>query len=70
VVVRLRVSYAYGYETLRFESKLEKDSVIIVVQFYALDRQKFIERIAKVKRETMEKIENGMMLVLGIKKQE
>jgi hypothetical protein len=44
--------------------------VIIVAQFYALDRQKFIERISKVKRETMEKVENGLMLVLGIKKQE
>jgi mRNA interferase MazF len=50
------------------ESKLGEDSVIIVAQFYALDRQKFIERISKVKRETMEKVENGMMLVLGINK--
>jgi mRNA interferase MazF len=50
------------------ESKLDEDSVIIVAQFYALDRQKFIERISKVKRETMEKVENGMMLVLGMNK--
>ncbi|MDR1025087.1 MAG: type II toxin-antitoxin system PemK/MazF family toxin [Treponema sp.] len=50
------------------ESKLGKDSVILVAQFYALDRQKFIERISKVKRETMEKVENGMLLVLGINK--
>jgi mRNA interferase MazF len=48
------------------ESKLSKNSVIIVAQFYALDRQKFFERISKVKRETMEKVESGMMLVLGI----
>jgi hypothetical protein len=38
------------------ESKLGEDSVVIVAQFYALDRQKFIERISKVKRGTMEKI--------------
>jgi mRNA interferase MazF len=50
------------------ESKLGEDSVILAAQFYALDRQKFIERISKVKRETMEKVENGMMLVLGINK--
>jgi mRNA interferase MazF len=50
------------------ESKLGEDLVIIAAQFYALDRQKFIERISKVKRETMEKIEIGMMLVLGINK--
>jgi mRNA interferase MazF len=50
------------------ESKLSEDSVIVVAQFYALDRQKFIERISKVKRETMAKVENGMMLVLGINK--
>ncbi|MDR3337618.1 MAG: type II toxin-antitoxin system PemK/MazF family toxin [Treponema sp.] len=49
------------------ESKLAEDSVIIVAQFYALDRQKFIERISKVKSGTMERVENGMMLVLGIK---
>jgi mRNA interferase MazF len=47
------------------ESKLVKDSVIVAAQFYALDRQKFIERISKIKRETSEKVENGMMLVLG-----
>jgi mRNA interferase MazF len=50
------------------ESKLGEDSVILVAQLYALDRQKFIERISKVKRETMEKVENGMLLVLGINK--
>jgi mRNA interferase MazF len=49
------------------ESKLGEDSVILVAQFYALDRQKFIGRISKVKRETMEKVENGILLVLGIK---
>ncbi|MDR3301645.1 MAG: type II toxin-antitoxin system PemK/MazF family toxin [Spirochaetaceae bacterium] len=49
------------------EAKLAEDSVIIVAQFYALDKQKLIERISKIKKETMEKAENGMMLVLGIK---
>jgi mRNA interferase MazF len=48
------------------ESKLAEDSVILAAQFYALDRQKFIEKVSKVKRETMEKVETGMMLVLGM----
>jgi mRNA interferase MazF len=48
------------------ESKLDEDSVIIVAQFYALVRQKFVERISKIKQETMEKVENGMKLVLGM----
>ncbi|MDR1148530.1 MAG: type II toxin-antitoxin system PemK/MazF family toxin [Spirochaetaceae bacterium] len=50
------------------ESKLGEDSVILVAQFYALDKQKFIERISKIKQETMKKVENGMMFVLGINK--
>jgi mRNA interferase MazF len=50
------------------ETKLGKDSVIIAAQLYALDRQKFIERISKVKRETMKRVETGIMLVLGINK--
>jgi mRNA interferase MazF len=48
------------------ESKLTKNSVILVAQFYALDKQKFIERVSKVKKETMVQVENGMLLVLGI----
>jgi mRNA-degrading endonuclease toxin of MazEF toxin-antitoxin module len=48
------------------ESKLDEDSVIIAAQFYALDRQKFVKRISKIKQETMQKVENGMKLVLGM----
>jgi mRNA interferase MazF len=33
---------------------------------YALDRQRFIEKISKVPKGIMDKVENGMMLVLGI----
>jgi mRNA interferase MazF len=48
------------------ESKLSEDSVVIAAQFYAIDRGKFIEKISKVKKETIERVESGMMLVLGI----
>jgi mRNA interferase MazF len=49
------------------ESKLTKDSVIIVAQLYALDRDRFIEKISKINKDLMVKVENGMMLVLGMK---
>jgi mRNA interferase MazF len=48
------------------ELGLPEDSVIMTAQFFALDRQKFIEKISKIKKETMKKVENGMMLALGI----
>jgi hypothetical protein len=57
------VQYFWFFYQFKF---IAEDSVIIAAQFYALDRQKFIEKISKIKKETMEKIENGMMLVLGI----
>jgi mRNA interferase MazF len=67
LTTNLRLSDAPGNVPVNNEeSKLGEDSVILVAQFYALDRQKFIERISKVKRKTMERVENGMMLVLGI----
>jgi len=49
------------------ESKLSKDSVIIVAQLYAIDRSRFRGRISKIAKETMEQIEIGMKLVLGMK---
>jgi mRNA interferase MazF len=69
LTANLRLSKAPGNVFVKNkESKLPEDSVIVVAQLYALDRKKFIERISKIKRETMEKVENGMMLVLGIYK--
>ena len=50
----------------RKESKLPDDSVIIVAQLYAIDRGRFMEKISKVTKETMEQVETGMKLVLGI----
>jgi mRNA interferase MazF len=48
------------------ESKLTKDSVIIVAQLYAVDRGRFKEKISKVGKEIMEQVEVGLKLVLGI----
>jgi mRNA interferase MazF len=49
------------------EAKLKNDSVVIVAQFYAIDRSRLKEKISKISKGTMEKIEVGMNLVLGIK---
>jgi len=48
------------------ESQALNDSVIIVAQIYAIDRSRFKEKISKVTKETMEQVETGMKLVLGI----
>jgi len=48
------------------ESKLIDDSAIIVAQLYAIDRSRFKEKISKVTKEIMERVEIGMKLVLGI----
>ncbi|GMO66308.1 MAG: type II toxin-antitoxin system PemK/MazF family toxin [Treponemataceae bacterium] len=68
LTTNLRLAEAPGNVFLgKKESKLSDDSAIIVTQLYALDRDRFIEKIAKLNKETMEKVENGITLVLGIK---
>jgi len=48
------------------ESKLKDDSVIITAQLYAIDRSRFREKIAKIKKEIMEEVELGIKLVLSL----
>ena len=48
------------------ESKLKKDSVITVSQMEVIDRQRLIEKIAKIDRAIIEKVENSIMFILGI----
>jgi mRNA interferase MazF len=68
LTTNLRLAEAPGNVFIKKnESKLAEDSVIIVAQLYALDRDRFIEKISKVNKEIMGKVENGMILVLGIK---
>ena len=67
ITTNLRLSDAPGNVLLKKrESKLNNDSVIIAAQLYAIDRSRFREKISKVSREIMEKVEAGMKLVLGI----
>jgi mRNA interferase MazF len=49
------------------DSKLGKNSVILVSQIGVIDKERFIEKISKINRDVMEKIENNIMFVLGIK---
>jgi len=48
------------------ESKLKSDSVIIVAQLYAVDKTRLKEKISKIAKATMEQVETGMKLVLGL----
>jgi len=67
ITTNLRLSDAPGNVLLRKkESKLIDDSVIIVAQLYAIDRSRFKERISKVTKEIMERVETGIKLVLGM----
>jgi mRNA interferase MazF len=67
LTTNLRLAEAPGNVFIKkTESKLADDSAIVVAQLYALDKDRFIEKISKVNKEIMEKVENGMMLVLGI----
>ena len=52
----------------KHESKLKKDSVIIISQIEVIDHRRLIEKISKIDKIILEKIENNIMFVLGIKK--
>jgi mRNA interferase MazF len=47
------------------ESGLSKDSVIVVSQIYAIDRQRLIESVGKISKATLSEVEFGVKLVLG-----
>jgi len=49
------------------ESKLRKDSVILLSQIGVADKRRLIEKITKINKEIMEKIENDIVFVLGLK---
>jgi mRNA interferase MazF len=49
------------------DSKLNKDSVIIISQIGVIDKERLVEKISKINYEIMEKIENNIVFILGIK---
>jgi mRNA interferase MazF len=48
------------------ESSLSKDSVLVVSQLSAVDKQRLIERIGTLKRQTLEEVEEGIKLILNL----
>ena len=50
------------------DSKLSKDSVIVVSQITVIDKNRLIEKISKVNNTIIEEVENKIMFVLGIVK--
>jgi mRNA interferase MazF len=48
-------------------SKLTKDSVILISQIGVIDKGRLQEKVSSIDREAMEKIENGIMFILGVK---
>ena len=48
-------------------SKLGKNSVILLSQIGVVDKQRLMERVSKIDKSIMEKIENNLAFILGIK---
>jgi mRNA interferase MazF len=49
------------------DSKLTKDSVILISQTGVIDKERLIEKVSKINNEIMGKIENGILFILGMK---
>ncbi|MCL2293577.1 MAG: type II toxin-antitoxin system PemK/MazF family toxin [Spirochaetes bacterium] len=50
------------------ESKLSKDSVIVISQIKVIDRKRLIEKISKLNRAIIEEVEKNILFILGITK--
>jgi mRNA interferase MazF len=48
------------------ESKLSKDSVIVVSQIYAIDRHRLLEYVSTISKNILSDVEYGIKMVLGI----
>jgi mRNA interferase MazF len=51
----------------RKDSKLTKDSVILISQTGVIDKERLIEKVSKINNDIMGKIENSIMFILGIR---
>ena len=49
------------------ESKLSKDSVILLSQMGVIDKQRLVEKITKINQNLMSDIENNIVFILGVK---
>jgi mRNA interferase MazF len=48
------------------DSGLPKDSVIVVSQLYTIDKARLLEQVSKVRKSVVNKVEQGIKLVLGL----
>jgi mRNA interferase MazF len=51
----------------RKDSKLTKDSVILIAQTGVIDKERLIEKVSKINNDVMDKIEDSVMFILGMK---
>jgi mRNA interferase MazF len=49
------------------DSKLTKDYVILISQSGVIDKERLIEKVAKINNDIMDKIENSIIFILGIR---
>jgi len=52
----------------KHQSKLKKDSVICVSQIEVIDRRRLIEKITRIDRTIIERMEDNILFILGIRK--
>ena len=50
------------------DSRLSKDSVIVISQIRVIDKKRFIEKISKLNKAIIEEVENNILFALGITK--
>ena len=68
LTTNLRLEEAPGNVLIeKEESRLTKDSVAVVSQLYAIDKLRMKKKIGKIDTEILSIIEQGILLVLGIK---
>jgi mRNA interferase MazF len=49
------------------DSKLTKDSVILISQTGVIDKERLMEKVSKIHNDIIGKIENSLLFILGIK---
>jgi mRNA interferase MazF len=49
------------------DSKLSKDSVIVLSQIGVIDKERLIEKISRTNNEILEKIETNVLFILGMR---
>ena len=49
-------------------TELSKDSVLVGSQIYSIDRRRLVEKISIIEKRLFSDIEDGLLIVLGIRK--